>query len=436
VNPEKPLLWVLREELGLTDTKFGCGVGACGACTVHLAGEAVRSCVVPVSAASGSSIVTIEGLAASAGLPKDALHPVQRAWICTCSRHGMSLIRRNGMQRKVLVTGANGHIGNNLVRALARGGDRVVAGVRDPSNRTVLNGLDCRIANLDLLDKTSIASSLKGVEVLYQVGAVFQHWSKDPETDIYGANLEATRNVIEAAVEAGVHRVVYVSSLIALDRTILPITENSWNSGTTNVYARSKTDSEKLAWELAGKHGLSMVSVLPGATIGVNCFNMTPTMNLLNTVLQGKLAVNPGFYFNFVDVEDVVSGLLAAAERGRAGERYLLANENCMGVGDIVRIAQGTFPERKIRTPGRPPRAMMWMIAVLMEMAGRLRGQEPELQRNYLSEFTVRERCDISKARRELGFLPQKPHRAVLEALRYLDGLSDPGLLDSEGHPA
>ena len=70
-----PLLWVLREDLGLTGTKYGCGVAQCGACTVHLDGEAVRSCVTPVSEAAGKKIVTIEGLGA------DGLHPVQQAWI-------------------------------------------------------------------------------------------------------------------------------------------------------------------------------------------------------------------------------------------------------------------------------------------------------------------------------------------------------------------
>jgi isoquinoline 1-oxidoreductase alpha subunit len=69
-----PLLWYLRDELGLTGTKFGCGVSACGACTVHLDGEAVRACVTPVSSAEGRKIVTIEGLS------KDGSHPVQRAW--------------------------------------------------------------------------------------------------------------------------------------------------------------------------------------------------------------------------------------------------------------------------------------------------------------------------------------------------------------------
>jgi isoquinoline 1-oxidoreductase alpha subunit len=80
-DPDKPLLWVLREDLGLTGTKFGCGIGACGACTVHVNGAPVRSCSLPLNAAAGAEVVTIEGLAASAGVLDGALHPVQRAWI-------------------------------------------------------------------------------------------------------------------------------------------------------------------------------------------------------------------------------------------------------------------------------------------------------------------------------------------------------------------
>jgi isoquinoline 1-oxidoreductase alpha subunit len=76
VEAEMPLLWVLREALGLTGTKFGCGIAACGACAVHLDGRTVRSCTLPVSAAAGKRVTTIEGLA-----PSDTLHAVQQAWI-------------------------------------------------------------------------------------------------------------------------------------------------------------------------------------------------------------------------------------------------------------------------------------------------------------------------------------------------------------------
>jgi isoquinoline 1-oxidoreductase alpha subunit len=76
VDPDTPLLWVLRDTLGLTGTKYGCGIAQCGACTVHVDGVATRSCSVPVSAAEGSQITTIEGLSTNG-----SLHPVQKAWI-------------------------------------------------------------------------------------------------------------------------------------------------------------------------------------------------------------------------------------------------------------------------------------------------------------------------------------------------------------------
>ena len=76
VEADTPLLWALREALGLTGTKFGCGISACGACTVHLDGRAVRSCTLPVSAADGKTVTTIEGLAENG-----TLHKVQQAWI-------------------------------------------------------------------------------------------------------------------------------------------------------------------------------------------------------------------------------------------------------------------------------------------------------------------------------------------------------------------
>jgi isoquinoline 1-oxidoreductase alpha subunit len=74
-DPETPLLWVLRDNLGLTGTKFGCGMAQCGACTVHIDGEAVRSCVAPVARVAGKEVTTIEGLS------PDLTHPLQKAWL-------------------------------------------------------------------------------------------------------------------------------------------------------------------------------------------------------------------------------------------------------------------------------------------------------------------------------------------------------------------
>ena len=75
VEPKTPLLWVIREHLNLTGTKFGCGIAACGACTVHINGQAVRSCAIPANSIAGKTVTTIEGLSS------DGNHPLQRAWV-------------------------------------------------------------------------------------------------------------------------------------------------------------------------------------------------------------------------------------------------------------------------------------------------------------------------------------------------------------------
>ena len=104
VEDDTPLLWVIRDEVGLTGTKFGCGVGACGACTVLLEGEPTRSCVLPMSAVAGRSITTIEGLSA------DKSHPVQKAWIaesvpqCGYCQSGMILTAAALLKRKTQPT--------------------------------------------------------------------------------------------------------------------------------------------------------------------------------------------------------------------------------------------------------------------------------------------------------------------------------------------
>jgi len=99
VDPAMPLLWVLRDELGLTGTKYGCGIGQCGACTVHIDGEMARSCMVPISVVASKAITTIEGLA------ETSTHALQTAWIeedvpqCGYCQSGMLMAAANLLRR-------------------------------------------------------------------------------------------------------------------------------------------------------------------------------------------------------------------------------------------------------------------------------------------------------------------------------------------------
>lgn len=327
------------------------------------------------------------------------------------------------MQQLALVSGGNGHLGNNLIRLLLAKGIKVRTTVRDVNNTKPFEGLDCEVVQADLLDKASFVKALEGVEVFYAVAANFKLWAKDPQKEIYDNNLIGTRNVIEAAKEAGVKRIVYVSSIAALNYNQIPTKEDyGYNPNRMDTYYNSKNDSEKLAFELAKKNGIDLVAVMPSAMIGCEAFApLNTSYNVLQTILKNRIPVDTGITVNWVDVQDVAIGCWLAAEKGRAGERYILANEKCLTLTQTIQIAQQLFPELKLITPMKVPYMILWCSAALLEIISKITGKVPMVTRKELNMFAdLQQDFDISKARIELGFNPKSPTQAVIEALVYL----------------
>lgn len=323
------------------------------------------------------------------------------------------------MSKLCLVTGANGHLGNTLVRALLARGEIVRAGVRDPANRSGFTGLDCDLVYTELQDKSSLRRALEGVKVLYQVAAVFRHWAKDPLAEIITPNVEGTRNILEAAAEAGVERVVYVSSVAAVGHNGKPLTEKHWNTEQANAYYLSKILSEQLAWEMATKLNLELVVALPAAMVGPHAQRLTDTMGLLDDVLRNRLPLDPSFYFNFVDVRDVADGLIQAAEKGRPGERYILANEHSSSMAALIDAANAIAPGHRL--PPTAPRWLLLIAAWLEERLAQLTGRPAKLLVSQVRLFYgVRQEYGIAKARAELDYAPRPPAQALREAFAFL----------------
>lgn len=324
------------------------------------------------------------------------------------------------MSKLCLVTGANGHLGNTLVRALLNQGYKVRAGVRDITNTAPFAGLDCELVYAELLDGPAMLKALAGVDVLYQVAAVFKHWAKHPQTEIIEPNVRGTRSVLQAAARAGVTRVVYVSSVAAIGHDGSALDEAHWNDEAENAYYTSKILSEQMAWRTARELGLWMVSVLPSAMVGPNATQLTDTMAFLESARLRRVPLDPGFHFNFVDVRDVAQGLILAAEKGRGGQRYILANERSSSLAHLVDAANALWPG--YRRPPRAPRWLLLCIAWLQERTAQLTGTPAQLLLSQVRLFhDVRQEYSIVKAKTELGFNPRPPEEALASALVYLD---------------
>lgn len=322
-----------------------------------------------------------------------------------------------------LVNGANGHLGNNLVRLLLEKGINVRAAARNIKNKELFEGLNCDVVEADLMDKSSLVEALQGVDTFYAVAAVFKVWAKDQQKEIYEINLKGTQHAIEAAAEAGVRKIVFVSSIAALNFSTIPIKESNGNNpNRSNVYFNSKNDSELLAFELAEKHGIELVCVLPSSMIGSNAIGeLTPSYNLLRLILKKQIPIETDITSNWIDVKDVAEGCYLAATKGKDGQRYILANEQCMSVRDTVLIAQQLLPELKIKLPMVVPKSFLYTVAYLMELSSKITGKAPLLTVNNIDLYSgLQQNFDISKSKNELGFSPKPPVEAVREALHYL----------------
>jgi len=311
-----------------------------------------------------------------------------------------------------LVTGGTGFVGSHVVRALLEKQRRVRCLVRAGSRRENLEGLPVEIVVGDLTDAASLVPALSGVRTVYHVAADYRLWTRNPH-ELYRANAGGTDNVLAAASAAGVDRVVYTSSVAALGLTRdgSPADEETpvERSRIIGHYKKSKYDAERVALSWASR-GLPVVIVNPSTPIGEGDIKPTPTGQLIVDFLNRRMPAYVDTGLNLVDVRDVAAGHLAAAERGRVGERYILGNRD-MTLREILEtLARLTgLPAPRVRLPHWIPLA----AAAVATGAARVTGRPPRVSLESVRMSTHRMFFDAGKAVRELG-LPQTP---VEEAL-------------------
>ncbi|HKZ06950.1 MAG TPA: hopanoid-associated sugar epimerase [Methylomirabilota bacterium] len=320
--------------------------------------------------------------------------------------------------RRSLVTGGTGFVGANLVRELLADGDRVRVLARPGGDRRALEGCDVEIAEGNLLDPASVRRAVVGVERVYHVAADYRLWAPDPSV-LFRANVDGTRHVLEAAIQAGATRIVYTSTVGALG---IPKDGTPGHEATpvsladmVGPYKASKFVAEEVARELAAR-GAPVVIVNPSAPIGPWDVKPTPTGQMIVDFLRGKMVASLDTGLNIVHVRDVARGHILAAERGRVGERYVLGHVNLSLLEIFQALARLTgLPAPRFRVPY----ALAWLAAAGMEGMARLTGGTPAVPLTAVRMARKRMYFSADKAVRELG-LPQTPaERALGDAVEW-----------------
>ena len=318
-------------------------------------------------------------------------------------------------------------MGGHVARLLVERGERVRVLVRASSDMRALNGVNVEPVRGDLRDFGSLERAMKGVERVFHVAADYRLWTRNPE-DLYDSNVEGTRRLLSAAGQAGVAKFVYTSTVatIAVPREgALP--DESVDAGLDEMighYKRSKFQAEQVALD-AARAGAPVVIVNPTAPVGPLDWKPTPTGKIILDFLNGKMPAYVDTGLNVAPVEDVALGHLLAADKGRAGERYILGGTNMT----LKEILDALAPIAGRRAPRvRLPHAVALAAGYADEFMARLVGREPKIPVEGVKMSRHRMFVTTGKAERELGYvhtsIPASLERAVrwYEANGYVKG--------------
>ena len=265
-----------------------------------------------------------------------------------------------------MVTGGAGFIGNHIVRQLAAAGEAVrVLDLAVPSDLPP----QAEMVQGSILDRGTLDRALAGATALYHLAGNAQLWARD-KRDFARINHQGTRNVLAAAAEAGVARVVHTSSLTVLVGADSPRRPATVDEEThvplgrmLGAYCRSKllAEQEALAW--AGR-GLPVVVVIPTLPVGPGDRGLTPPGRMILDLVNGRIPAILDCRLDLIDVRDLAAGHIAACRKGRPGERYILGHRD-LRLSGLLRVLEEItglpMPRRRV------PYGIAWLAAVVSE---------------------------------------------------------------------
>jgi dihydroflavonol-4-reductase len=320
---------------------------------------------------------------------------------------------------KAFVTGATGFVGSHVAHVLAEQGADLRLLVRTGSDPKNIQGLNADRVIGDLCEPESIDRAMAGCDVVFHVAADYRLWVRDP-AQMYQANVEGTRTILQAARKNHVRRVVYTSSVATMGFTVKnnPVDESSPVSLENMIghYKRSKYMAEEVALA-AGHDGIDVVVVNPSTPVGEQDIKPTPTGRIVVDFLKKKFPAYVDTGLNMVDVRECARGHVAALEKGRSGERYILGGENLTLKQILDKLAAITgLPSPRVRLPYAVALASGVVDTVVTGVVLR---REPRVTLDAVRMGRKKMFVSSAKAERELGWKAVPVDAALRRAVQW-----------------
>ena len=320
---------------------------------------------------------------------------------------------------KCFVTGATGFLGSHVARQLAASGADLRLLVRASSRTDNISDLQAERVMGDLRDVESLRRGMANCDTVFHVAADYRLWALNGR-ELYQSNVEGTRNILQAARDSGIRRVVYTSSVATMgfgnngsmtdERTPVALEDMIGD------YKRSKFMAERLVIDSA-RAGQDVVMVNPTTPIGERDIKPTPTGRIVVDFLKRKFPAYVDTGLNLVDVTDCAKGHLLAMEKATPGERYILGGENLTLKQILDKLAAITG----LPSPGiKLPYAVAYATGVVDTLVtGTIRRQEPRVTLDSVRMGRKKMFVTSAKAEHELGWCPGPVDGALRRAVEW-----------------
>ncbi len=320
---------------------------------------------------------------------------------------------------KAFITGATGFVGSSLARLLLKEGFEVGALIRKESNLENIKGLKIEKIEGDLKEPRTLEKALAGYDYLFHVAADYRLWVPEPK-EIYENNVQGTKNIMFAAIKAGIKRAVYTSSVatLGLNKDGSPSDEETPVSLNDMIghYKRSKFLAEQAVKKIVDEKGLDVVIVNPSTPVGPRDIKPTPTGRMILEAAQGKMPAYVDTGLNIVHVDDVSMGHILALKKGKTGRRYILGGENLTlkEIFEIISEFTGKAPP-KIKLPHN----LILPVAYILEAVSKITGKEPLATVDGVKMAKKKMFFSSKRAEKELGYTFRPAKEAIKDAVRW-----------------
>lgn len=306
--------------------------------------------------------------------------------------------------KRVLVTGVSGFTGGHLCRRLVSDGHRVRALIRDASLANELHRQGLETAQGDLRDRRSLEGVVDGVEIIYHIAAVYRE-GRLSRKELFATNVRGTKNLLEAAIHAGVRRFIHCSTIGVHGSVKNPPANEQSPYAPGDDYQESKMHGEKLVLDYMAEGRIPIVTFRPAGIYGPGDLRFLKLFKAIQTKRFVMLGSGEVLY-HLIYIDDLIDGIaLCATEDTAVGNVYILAGNQPVKLNQLAQAiaeALGVRPTR-LRFPLTP----VYMAGWVCEMICKPLGIDPPLYRRRVDFFRKTRSFDISKARKELGFEPK-----------------------------